>query len=410
MNNSLRNIHGNARAALVMQPIWSVVRNLFMPYMTLYMLAVGCSNQQVGLVNAIGMIIGSMVAIFSGWITDRLGRRLANALADLICWALACLIWGLSQNYIWFLFAAGAQSLMRLSGVAWNCILSEGTLPEHRVNIFWWFSIVQTLTIFATPLMNLLIRPFGLVSSMRWVLIGSSIILTAAVFLRYHMMKDLPVSVERKKTAKNESPLAALMAYRTMIQSIKANPPLLIYILLRTLFFVHISLKETFLPVTVVQGMGFKDEIIGTLNFVTGAIMLLMQILLMPRLQKLTDDSSLTFSLFIMLASMLILVFAPVNSMALLSISTILYAVGSVISTVLVDTSLANAIPDKERAQLLSFVTVVTVAVSAPAMWLGGVLSDLTIIGPRLPMALISILFMVCLILLWSAAKMKRKA
>ncbi len=410
MHDSLKHIKGNARAALVTQPVWSILGNLFMPFMTLYMLEIGCTSGQVGTINAIGMIVGTLVAVFAGWATDRLGRRRANAIGDLVCWALACLIWGFSQNVIWFIIAACAQAFMRLSGVAWNCILSEGTDPEHRVNIFWWFSIVQTLTIFVTPLMNLLINPFGLVTAMRWVLIGSSIIIAIAVFIRYRITLELPVGIERKEAVKNESPLAAIKAYGPLFRLIKSSPVLLIFISLRTLFFVQVSLKGAFFPITIVHGMGFENGIIGTLNFVTGAIMLISQFILMPKLRTLSNNKALLFSLSILSVSILMLVFAPAHSIVILIISTVLYAAGSVITSVLVSTSLANAMPDKERAKLLSFTTVITVAISAPIMWLGGILSNIPNIGTRLPMLLIVVLFVACIALLVVADKMKKRA
>lgn len=98
----------------------------------------------------------------------------------------------------------------------------------------------------------------------------------------------------------------------------------------------------------------------------------------------------------------------PARNFSVKIISTVLYAAGSVITAVLVNTSLANALPDKERAQLLSFVTVVTVAVSAPAMWLGGLLSEVANIGTRLPMLMITVLMVVCLTLLLVTMKMNK--
>ncbi len=408
MKTSFRHVRGNARACLLTQPLWSVAANLFTPYMTLYMLAVGCTNDQVGLVNAIGMVMGVFNAIFAGWITDRLGRRIANALGDLFCWVLACLIWGLSQNFIWFIAAACANSFSRVSGVAWNCSLSEDISPEHRVNIFWWLNIVATLAAFVTPLMNLLIRPYGLVPAMRGVLLGSSALLVVATYIRYRMMRELPVGRARMEAARRESPFAALKAYAPLLRLIFTNPLLLIYILLRTLYYVQAGFKGTFQPITIVQGLGFTSGIIGTLNLITGAMMLLTQFLLLPRLRTLSSDKALAVSFAMMTASILMLVFSPAHSMLLLILSTVLSASGSVVTGMLVDTSLANAVPDMERAQLLSLVTLLTVTLSAPLMWLGGILSGMPDLGPRLPMAVIAALFVVCLALLWIAERIKK--
>lgn len=408
MQGSFRFVQGNARAVVITSPFWTITSNLFNPYMTLYMLAVGCTKEQVGLVNAIGMITGTVIAVFAGWITDRLGRRLANALGDMLCWALACLIWGISRNAAWFIAAACINSFGRLSGVAWTCSLSEGTAPEHRMNVFWWQNILSTVAAFVTPLMNLLILPFGLVPAMRWVLLGSSVLITFAIWLRYGMMRELPLGLERMEAARRESPISALKAYAPLLKLVLASPLLLIYILLRTLYYLQVGLKTTFQPITVVNGLGFENGIIGTLNFITGAVMLLAQFLLLPWLRKLSTDKALAFSLSTLAASTLMLVFAPMSSLFMLILSTVLNAGGTVVTAMLVDTAMANALPDRERAQLLSMTTVFMVALSAPFMWLGGLLAGLPGAGPRLPMALIAILFAVCLALLAAAGKVKK--
>jgi MFS family permease len=408
MSESFGIVQGNSRAVLLMQPFWAIVSNLINPYLTLYMLGVGVTSAQVGQISAVGMVAGTVIAVFAGWITDRMGRRLANAFGDLICWVLACLIWGLSQNVVWFIAAACANSFMRISGVAWNCSLNEGTPPEHRMTIYWWLNVVATLAAFVTPLMSLLINPLGLVAAMRWVLLCSSGVLVVSTVIRYRMMRELLVGRERKEAARKESPLAAVQAYIPMLKLIFSQPTLIIFILLRTLYYVQVGVKGAFLPIAVVKGLGFANGTIGTLNFVTGGVMLLAQLLLLPMLRTLSTEKTLTFSMLTQIASMLMLVFSPVNSFFLLILSTVLSAGATVITAILVDTSLANALPDLERAQLLSMVTVLTVAISAPFMWLGGVLSSVSGIGPRLPLALITVLFAVCLALLWISGRMKK--
>ncbi len=408
MKNSFKLVEGNARACLVTQPLWSFTSNLFVPYMTLYMLAIGCTNEQVGQINAIGMIAGTVFAVFAGWITDRLGRRRANALGDLVCWASACLLWALSSNMMWFIVAAVANSFSRISGVAWNCSLNESMTSEKRVNVFFWLSIVTTVSAFVTPLMNLLIQPFGLVKAMRIVLFASSAVLVVAVFLRYSMMRELPVGVERMRIASKQSPFEALKSYRPIIKNIFTNKVLLLCILLRTLYYVQISFKRTYEPITVVNGLGFTDKIIGTLNLITGIVMLMTQFLLLPKLRSLSSEKTMVISFLAQAVSMVILVFAPVNSIFLLVLSTVLFAAGSVVSSVLVDTLMGNAMPDMERAQMMSFVTVLSVAISAPFMWLGGIISGIPNVGPRLPMAMIVVLLITCVILLKVADKLRK--
>lgn len=408
LGESFRLVQGNARAILLSQLVWAVAYNLYSPYLTLYMLGLGCTNEQVGIINAIGMLSGAVVALFAGWITDRLGRRLTCAIADITCWSLACLLWGLASSFALFVAAAIANAVVRLIAVSWNCAVNEGTPPEHRMNNYWWLNITGTLATFATPLMVLLIGPLGLVPAMRWVLFTCSAV-QAAVFLhRYFLMKELPIGLTRMEAARKESPFAAIKAYGPLLKLLKASPLLLIYIAMRSLYYVQAGLKTTFLPITVVQGLGFRDSAIGLINLVTGAVMLLAQFLLLPRLRSLPAEKALLAGLLTLAAGTLMLVFSPAGSMALLMLSTVLAAAGSLVTVLLVDTAMANALPDEARAPLLGFMTVLMVALSAPFMWLGGWLSELPGLGPRLPMAIIVFLFVICLVLLGFAGKVKK--
>ena len=56
--------------------------NLCLPYATVYMLALGLNDVQVGIVASIYMFSQMIFAFLSGAITDKLGRRLSTAIFD----------------------------------------------------------------------------------------------------------------------------------------------------------------------------------------------------------------------------------------------------------------------------------------------------------------------------------------
>ena len=48
--DTLRNLRGNARGTVLTEPLWGIAFNLTAPYVSLYMLALGLTQGQVGLV------------------------------------------------------------------------------------------------------------------------------------------------------------------------------------------------------------------------------------------------------------------------------------------------------------------------------------------------------------------------
>lgn len=72
---TLRSLKGNQRALVVVEPLWSVPNNLFMPFVSVYMVAIGLHGEQIGTMVSVGLAMQLVWALLSGAITDKYGRR-----------------------------------------------------------------------------------------------------------------------------------------------------------------------------------------------------------------------------------------------------------------------------------------------------------------------------------------------
>ena len=81
---TLTGLKGNPRACVYTEPLWGLSMNLCLPYASVYMLAIGLNDSQVGLVATIYMLSQVVFAFFSGPITDKMGRRKSTAVFDFI--------------------------------------------------------------------------------------------------------------------------------------------------------------------------------------------------------------------------------------------------------------------------------------------------------------------------------------
>ncbi len=396
LRTSFSHVQGNARAVVLMQLLWAIPFSIYSPFLTQYMLNLGCTSAQVGLINAVGMITGGVIGLFAGWITDRLGRKRANLIGDTVCWATYCLLLASAQNFTWFIVASIANSFVRLIGVSWNCTLVEGTPPDKRITVFWWLNVINTLSACFAPLMGLMIGNSDsgrMVLVMRWVLLISAGIHLLAILIRNGMHVETEIGLERMKASRNEKPTAALKAYGPMIRLVLKNPVLLLFIVIRSLYYVQMNLKGSFQSVAVVQGLGFDYGMIGLISLVSGLVMLPTQLILLPKLSAWPANKTLAAGMTILLASNLLLALAPVGSTAILMIAIIVTAMGTVATGLMVDSGIANALPDADRAPLMGLMTVLLVILSAIFQVLGGFLAELPGIGPRLPMLLVALLF-----------------
>ncbi len=52
---TLRSLKGNQRACVVTEPLWSIPNNLFLPFASIYMAAIGLQDTQIGMVASLGL-------------------------------------------------------------------------------------------------------------------------------------------------------------------------------------------------------------------------------------------------------------------------------------------------------------------------------------------------------------------
>ena len=62
----LLSLRGNPRACVYTEALWGIPYNLYAPYMSIYMLALGLKDSQIGLLITIGMVVQIFSAILGG--------------------------------------------------------------------------------------------------------------------------------------------------------------------------------------------------------------------------------------------------------------------------------------------------------------------------------------------------------
>jgi MFS family permease len=80
------------------------------PYLSIYIIALGASATQLGLVNSIGMIAAGLLGLFTGWLIDRIGPKTIY-LIGIGMVGMAYLTYGLSHNWV---IAIAAMAIFQL--------------------------------------------------------------------------------------------------------------------------------------------------------------------------------------------------------------------------------------------------------------------------------------------------------
>lgn len=393
----LKNIKGNARACIIVEPLWGIPYNLFITYASVYMVALGCNEKQIGLIASVSLVFQVIFSLISGYITDKLGRRRTSLIFDLISWSLPTLIWAIAQNFYYFLIAAIVNSAVRIVHTSWTCLFVEDTSPGDRVHVYSWMQVAGILSGFAAPLAGLLVNKFELVPAVRGLYFFAFVSMTVMFFLRNHLVHETDRGYIRMEESKNESFFDSLKDYKNATIQLFTKPYTLIAFLLSIFMNIHTIIRANFFAILLTEKLKFSQGSIVLFPTIQSAVMLLVLLFVMPALGRRDLKKPLLISFVSMIVSNLLLVISPNQSFITLITSTVFMAFGLAISAPFVESMLANSIKDEERAKIMAILYVILFAVTAPFGYIGGILASKS---EELPFVMLSIIFIICIFLI----------
>ena len=384
--NSLRSFKGNARTCIIVEPMWAIPNYLFVPYASLYMLALGVSETGIGVISAVGMVLQTVWSLVAGWITDRFGRKRTSLVFDLVSWSVPTLLWAFAQDIRWFFAAAILNSCVRVVHISWSCLFIEDAPTDTRVRLYTWMSVASTLSGFFAPLAGLLVVHFGLVSATRALYLFAFVSMTAMFFIRNAFCAETSVGLEKMAASRTASHHDAFREYRAAAASLFGNRETTIAFLLAVLANIHLQTRNTFQSVVMTKGIGLPEGLIAIFPPLGSAATLAVYFLVIPRIKRIR--SALAVALVVNFTANMLLFLAPAaaasSSAAIVAVfvSTFAAAVGMGVTGPVVDAVLANSVDEKKRAVILSIVYTLMYGASAPFGWIAGVLAE---VNGRLP-------------------------
>jgi MFS family permease len=383
----LRGFTGNARAILVTEPAWAIPYNLVATYASVYMLELGCTPAQVGLVSTVGMALQLVFSLVSGWVTDRLGRRRTTLVFDLLSWSGATLLWAFARGFPWFLAAVAVNSLVRIVQTSWTCLAVEDAPVEQRVHYYTWISVAGVLAGFVAPLAGVLVGRFGLVPALRGLYGFAFVAMTTMFLVRNTMLVETRRGVERLRESRTEHPRHELRAHLAASREALRTPPFALAAAASVLVSIAGIVRSTFQSILLTRGLGFPAAAIALFPLLSSVVMLASLVFLVPALARRGTAASLAVGFGATAAGAALLAAAPGGNWPVALLATALGGVGSAVAIPVTDGFLANAVPDRDRARVMAVFYVVMFALSSPFGWIGGLLSG---ISPRLPLALVA--------------------
>lgn len=386
MNHSLittlKSLRGNPRGCVYTEPMWGIPYFLYIPYVSIYMLALGLTDAQIGLIVSISWSFQVFFALFSGIITDKLGRRLTTLIFDIISWTVPSIISAIAQNFWFFLIAGIVNGVWRITENSWRCLLVEDADKDQLVDIFSWIYISVTLSGFVAPLAGLLIGTYSLIPTVRGLYIFAAIMFTLKAIITYRMTEETQQGRVRVEETRKQSIFSAFSEYRGIFQTVLRTPQTLYTAGIMLVVSITTTISGIFWSIIVKEKLLIPEANLGKFQFVRSFVILIFFFVVMPRLNKLHFKLPMSIGFLGFVISQITLIASPQQSYGFLIVNVFLEACCFAAVSPLVDKMFVVTVDAKERARIQSIMSVGIILVTSPFPWIAGNLSEINRIYP----------------------------
>ena len=379
---TLIGLRGNARGCVVTEPLWGIPFNLYAPYVSVYMLALGLTDSQIGLLVSIGLSFQVFTALLSGAITDKLGRKRATLIFDILSWSVPTFIWAIAQDFTYFLVAAIINSVWRVTMNSWSCLLVEDTDPDLLVDVYSWIYISGQVVAFFAPLAGLLINQFGLVAAMRGLFFFAFIMMTTKFLVMNGLVEETRVGKIRMEETRQQSVFSLLSEYRGVLRQILKAPVTMVTLGLMLVISIFSMVNSTFWAILATERIQIPDEHLALFPFIRSSVMLLFFFVIMPRLRQLNFRNPMLIGYGISILSQILLIFTPEKNYWLLGLSIVLEACAVPLASTFMDKMVVLTVDPQERARILAILYVIVIVGTTPFGWIAGQLSEVNRVFP----------------------------
>jgi len=403
---TLKELEGNPRLCIITEPLWIIPFNLYSPFVSVYMAALFLTDRQIGMVASIFMFFRALAALFSGAITDKLGRKLTTLIFDVLSWSVPCFLWAFSQNFWWFVIAASFNGLMQITDNSWTCLLVEDIKKGTMVKVYSLLHMIGQLAVVFAPLAALLINRLTIVPAMRILYFTSFVSMTIKFIILYRYCDETEVGKTRMKETKGMSLWKVMSGYGEIFRKIFSSRAMILALLLTTIFNIIWLITGSFFGLYVTGTLLISEQFLAYFPILRSLVIAFFLVFVQPKLERFGFRYPMLIGLLFSLTSTCILIFTPVEALYVLVLSVFLDAVAFSLVVPRNDSLTQLLIEPAERARIRGLMMVVVLGFTIPFGYIAGWLSDM---DRRFPFAL-CVFFILLLVGIIAASKKRLEA
>lgn len=379
--------------------MWGISMALVLPYASVFMLALGVHDQQIGLLATVSMLSQVVFGLLSGAITDKLGRRLTTAVFDIVAWVIPCLIWAIAQNFWYFLVASVINGAWQVTQNSWDCLLVEDVPRGELTNVYSLVKVASDCSALFAPIAALLVAQLGLVPAVRILYANALLIMAIKIVILFRWSTETETGRLRLVQARDVSLWRLLREYRGVLGLILRSRGTIFSLVVSALVSAVALVNGTFWQVVINQRLGVPDALLPFFPMVRSLLSMLFMFTVIPWLthaKHLQRPTLWGFVAYLLGQATLVLIpaadrVARPSTYALLGLCLLLDAFGAGILFMLSESLVALHVDRHERSRVMAIQRTCVMLATAPFGWLSGWLSSM---DRRLPFVLTSALLL----------------
>lgn len=376
---TLCSLKGNQKACVAVEPLWAIPYNLFLPFASVYMAAIGLQDVQIGIIASLGLAAQFLSSLFSGAIVDKFGRRKSMLAFGLLCWIVPCILWAGAQGYWYFIIAAVLNGMWRITGNSFSCMIIEDGDTEQLIHIYTIINCWGLLAGFIAPVAGLCIDRFTMVPTMRVIYLAAMILMTVKFVLQYKLTKESTIGRRRKEECRGQSLFSLTFAGWDEFAAAFRNSNLLPYVILMTLMTCFNIVQAAFWPLFVTASYGINTSMLSVFPMIKAVTTILVYMFVISHVSIHSFRRPFLLGVGVHFLGLAVLLLClPFKAAAIWAVflSVICEAFALAILGPLSESVMSAAIPARERARANSLITAMILLISIPVGWIAGQLSQ----------------------------------
>ena len=326
----LLGLERNARICLGFFPLWAVPYTIYTYYLSLFLIEEGLSSTGIASLMTVANVSALVFSLFAAPIVDRMGRRNATFVFDILSSALPCLLYLISSNIVVALIAQAVSGMNRIMSTGFYLLMIENTSESNSVNSMNIFNVILVGAGLTTPLAGFVVSKMGLLAGERLFLIISLVMMTAQATARHFMVREtetgMAIMRARERFSFKETVIGFGKTVRYMIKNRNVRSAMIINSLIYVYYTVGTTISLFFTPYFS-EHRNLSGVTLGLVGGIYAGGTLFSMIVINPRVRPRQLYPYTIISGLVSILGFILLIICPLNNTILLFAAIILISV-----------------------------------------------------------------------------------